>query len=75
MFLNYLLVYRINCFNADLSVCTVFCSNTNARKNYYVLFFHYGKKGKSKVQGVPQSETAAFPRPQEEWETDKNKQA
>ena len=33
------------------------------------------KKGKRKVQGVPQSQTAALPRPQEEEETDKCKQA
>ena len=33
------------------------------------------KKGKKKVQGVPQSQTAALPRPQEEEETDKSKQA
>ena len=33
------------------------------------------KKGKRKVQGVPQSQTAALPRPQEEEETDKRKQA
>ena len=33
------------------------------------------KKGKRKVQGVPQSQTAALPRPQEEEETDKFKQA
>ena len=32
-------------------------------------------KGKRKVQGVPQSQTAALPRPQEEEETDKSKQA
>ena len=37
-------------------------------------FFQY-KKGKRKVQGVPQSQTAALPRPQEEEETDKSKQA
>ena len=40
--------------------------------------FHYVslyKKGKRKVQGVPQSQTAALPRPQEEEETDKSKQA
>ena len=36
---------------------------------------HYKKKGKRKVQGVPQSQTAALPRPQEEEETDKSKQA
>ena len=34
-----------------------------------------GKKGKRKVQGVPQSQTAALPRHQEEEETDKSKQA
>ena len=34
-----------------------------------------GKKGKRKVQGVPQSQTAALPRHQEEQETDTSKQA
>ena len=34
-----------------------------------------GKKGKRKVQGVPQSQTADLPRPQEEEETNKSKQA
>ena len=33
------------------------------------------KKGRRKVQGVLQSQTAALPRPQEEEETDKSKQA
>ena len=33
------------------------------------------KKGKRKVQGVPQSQSAALPRAQEEEETDKSKQA
>ena len=33
------------------------------------------KKGKRKVQGVPQSQTAALHRPQEEEKTDKSKQA
>ena len=33
------------------------------------------KKGKGEVQRVPQSQTAALPRPQEEEETDKSKQA
>ena len=48
----------------------------------YVLRDHEGaydsdhqKKGKKKVQGVPQSQTAALPRLQEEEETDKSKQA
>ena len=35
----------------------------------------YRKKDKRKVQGVPQSQTAALPRPQEEEETNKSKQA
>ena len=35
----------------------------------------FAKKGKRKVQGVPQSQTAALHRPQEEEETDKSKQA
>ena len=37
--------------------------------------FLYANKGKRKVQGVPLSQTAAPPRPQEEEETDKSKQA
>ena len=36
---------------------------------------HIWKKGKRKVQGVPQSQTAALPRPQKEEEADKSKQA
>ena len=36
---------------------------------------HNHKKGKRKVQGVPQSQIAALPRPQEEEGTDKSKQA
>ena len=39
------------------------------------LFTKKKKKGKRKVQGVPQSQTAALPRPQEEEETVKSKQA
>ena len=35
---------------------------------------HIRKKGRRKVRGVPQSQTAALPRPQEEEETDKSKQ-
>ena len=41
---------------------------------WFELFFIY-KKSKRKVQGVPQSQTAALPRHQEEEETDKSKQA
>ena len=37
--------------------------------------FRLLKKGKRKVQGVPQSQTTALPRHQEEEETDKTKQA
>ena len=39
----------------------------------FILFIE--KKGKRKVQRVPQSQTAALPRPQEEEKTDKSKQA
>ena len=42
---------------------------------YAVSCFMLKKKSKRKVQGVPQSQTAALPRPQEEEETDKSKQA
>ena len=35
----------------------------------------YSKKGKRKVQGVPQSQNAANSRPQEEEETDKSKRS
>ena len=41
----------------------------------YSLAAAYNKKGKRKVQRVPQSQTAGLPRPQEEEETDKSKQA
>ena len=37
--------------------------------------FKFTKKGKRKVQGVPQSQTAALPRNQEEEETNKSKKA
>ena len=41
-----------------------------------MFFLHeMSKKGKRKVQGVPQSQTAALPRHHEEKETDKTKQA
>ena len=40
-----------------------------------LIFLLFWKKCKRKVQGVPQSQTAALPRPQEEEETDKSKQA
>ena len=40
-----------------------------------ILYTTLYKKGKRKVQGVLQSQTEALPRPQEEEETDKSKQA
>ena len=46
---------------------------------FFFFFFFYvlciKKKVNRKVQGVPQSQTAALPRPQEEEEIDKSKQA
>ena len=42
---------------------------------FLLILKHSKKRGKRKVQGVPQSQTAALPRPQEEEETDKSKQA
>ena len=50
-----------------------FIWNDNERK--ILLTVLKTQKGKRKVQGVPQSQTAALPRPQEEEETDKSKQA
>ena len=41
----------------------------------YIEIHMVKKKGKRKDQGVPQSQTAALPRHQEEEETDKSKQA
>ena len=48
--------------------------NTSAK---WLIRARYGTeiKGKRKVQGVPQSQTAALPRHQEAEETDKSKQA
>ena len=43
--------------------------------NTSTLTVMWKKKGKRKFQGVPQSQTAALPIPQEEEETDKSKQA
>ena len=45
------------------------------KKKKKTLEKRWRKKGKRKVQGVPQSQTAALPRPQEEEGTDKSKQA
>ena len=46
-----------------------------ARIYLYLNEFGHFKKSKRKVQGVPQSQTAALPRHQKEEETDKSKQA
>ena len=40
-----------------------------------ISYLHSMKKGKRKVQGVPQSQIAALPRHQEKEKTDKSKQA
>ena len=54
---------------ADLNLCWAHLSDDT-------FSYHFeNKKGKRKVQGVPRSQTAALPRPQEEEETDKSKQA
>ena len=55
------------CPRFDLLICRD-TNTTTFRKMVY-------KKGKRKVQGVPQTQTAALPRHQEEKETDKTKQA
>ena len=49
--------------------------NKDSRFMTQLKFIFYEKAGKRKVQGVPQSQTTALPRPQEEEETDKYKQA
>ena len=55
---------------------TKFCTNLlNYRTQISQTRNNIQKKGKRKVQGVPQSQTAALPRHQEEEETDKTKQA
>ena len=43
--------------------------------NYNIKTNFLQKKGKRKVQGVPQLQIVALPRPQEEEESDKSKQA
>ena len=53
-------------------------SVVDGRYSIHNIYSEYGssyKKGKRKVQGVPQSQTTAPPRPQEEEETDKSKKA
>ena len=64
----------IKCVHGKNNISTY---HVNVYIMYYVDTSQLGiiKKGKRKVQGVPQSQTAALPRPQEEEETDKSKQA
>ena len=53
-----------------------YIAEVTIRSHYnYILKELYKKKSKRKVQGVPQSQTAALPRHQEEEETVKTKQA
>ena len=47
---------------------------TNSKRAYKKHIKWQKRKGKRKVQGVPQSQTAALPRHQEEEETDISKQ-
>ena len=56
-----------------VNVASKYMYETFDREVVWVQIFN--KKGKRKVQGVPQSQTAALFRPQEEEETDKSKQA
>ena len=63
------------------SVCKIFLKRIKrlikplCEPNNHFVFLQHLKKGKGKVQGVPQSQTAALPRHQKEEETDKTKQA
>ena len=61
-------------YSLGLTGILIFYKSTIEREKYAAAI-HLYKKGKRKVQGVPQSQTAALPRPQEEEETDKSKQA
>ena len=53
-------------FFNEMDEMEIFLRNGATQNIYYKK-----KKGKRKVQGVPQSQNAALPRPQEEEETDK----
>ena len=62
-----------NCIKFSESDC--FCLLCQLAPNQGYWCHKHRKIGKRKVQGVSQSQTAALPRPQEEEETDKPKQA
>ena len=61
--------------NHNLWSCQKVCDALVYLLDNILISFATKKKCKRKVQGVPQSQTAALPRPQEEEETDKSKQA
>ena len=62
--------------NSVGEIFNAYKQNTKKETTYKSIFkTGVSTKGKRKVQGVPQSQTAALPRPQEEEETDKSKQA
>ena len=60
-------VIKIHVRNAD-----IYETSRTERINYIC---KPSKKGKRKIQGVPQSQTAALPRPQKEEETDQSEHA
>ena len=60
---------------ADIIRNTLLTAKLHNQGTRYHRYHKLRKKGKRKIQGVPQSQIAAFPRTQEEEETDKSKQA
>ena len=70
---------NINVFENTLATTVTSLSLTSSVRihalNNWAKTSLFLKKSKRKVQWVPQSQTAALPRPQEEEETDKSKQA
>ena len=72
---------NLHCSNSRLLVgheiksCRSEIQNGRRSRHFENLFWTSHRKGNRKVQGVPQSQTAAFPRHQENEETDKTKQA
>ena len=68
------------CFTEALVMSTHNMFSSRKKENIYLIIWilflaRAMKKKKRKVQGVPQSQTAALPRSQEEEETNKSKQA
>ena len=65
--------------NLSIFYCMTVIRPLNESRLHSQSFHGYGawvsKKGKRKVQEVSQSQIAALPRPQEEEETNKSKQA